>query len=585
LPRLKAGGGLQDNRNPPQALEIVMAIPCCEDFTIAGALRRGLSALSQAEVLSEYVTKPKGRTPMTFSDGKRLNLTGTTRRAASFRVKGVSKPTGWPLVSQEWIDYTRLKGAANSYHRRFGPFLVSEEPEWAHTGGPYNLDGSVNQVFWDALRAQTYANPNAVFEDVILDSWGFKYSQNGGTYVAMSQEAIAAFGHTWHPEHERHMRVWFENLGCMGNIGLLALDNEGELVRNYNPEFYRTMLRRARALEQELGCGFVRMFGSSVHEIFNEVDYTITHNRAPLLGPIGGKGWTINNEHNPAFEPEQEAAYFAQARNLNLAWALWRADQTQAEYDETLGRVKAIVQGDGATGCFAPPAEDPNWGAFTQGGSSSRTPIIREAQSEIGSMCREPKDHSHGDAANDALAARMRIKGECASRLVDSTTVWDPEIGKWAEFHASSPYDTGCWSNNNAHYPKGLWVYNGSPPTPPGSSCGSPQPPTVMEWSVKEHTKGPNKTVVDSTPLVGPASYCAAIGFTDGRSRCPVRQEGAADREACEVHAVGTPFWSGNGSVSPDNVYQFWVPRGTSTVATVCSSKTPSVCGSVQVTP
>ena len=45
---------------------------------------------------------------------------------------------------------------------------------------------------------------------------------------------------------------------------------------------------------------------------------------------------------------------------------------------------------------------------------------------------------------------------------------------------------------------------------------------------------------LDSTPLVGHnPGYCRRIGFTDGRSECPVRPEGAPDRVACENWRVG----------------------------------------------
>jgi hypothetical protein len=46
--------------------------------------------------------------------------------------------------------------------------------------------------------------------------------------------------------------------------------------------------------------------------------------------------------------------------------------------------------------------------------------------------------------------------------------------------------------------------------------------------------------VLDSTPLVGPdVAYCAKIGFTDGRSFCPVRPEGHPERAACELYVTG----------------------------------------------
>jgi hypothetical protein len=72
---------------------------------------------------------------------------------------------------------------------------------------------------------------------------------------------------------------------------------------------------------------------------------------------------------------------------------------------------------------------------------------------------------------------------------------------------------------------------------------------------------------------VGPdAAYCKQIGFTDGRSFCPVRPEGHPERGACETWAVGYaedtgrpgPTWRHNGSLClgapicenhPDNQY------------------------------
>jgi hypothetical protein len=77
-------------------------------------------------------------------------------------------------------------------------------------------------------------------------------------------------------------------------------------------------------------------------------------------------------------------------------------------------------------------------------------------------------------------------------------------------------------------------------PTPATSgSCGAPLP-VVTQMAGKIHIKGPNRYTLDSTPLTGPdATYCRQIGFTDGRSFCPVRAEGAPDRRACEEYAVG----------------------------------------------
>jgi hypothetical protein len=72
------------------------------------------------------------------------------------------------------------------------------------------------------------------------------------------------------------------------------------------------------------------------------------------------------------------------------------------------------------------------------------------------------------------------------------------------------------------------------------TECGSPIPPALRSLKVKVHLRVGDARVLDSTPLVGPdPAYCAAIGYTDGRSTCPVRPEGHPQREACELYATG----------------------------------------------
>ena len=93
---------------------------------------------------------------------------------------------------------------------------------------------------------------------------------------------------------------------------------------------------------------------------------------------------------------------------------------------------------------------------------------------------------------------------------------------------------------------------------PIGSGCGRPYPPKVTRFNCKVHIKSPEYYTLDSTPIVGPdGEYCALIGFTDGRTLCPIRPEGAEDREACENWRVGKaadtgrwgPTWrKGDGS-------------------------------------
>jgi hypothetical protein len=142
-------------------------------------------------------------------------------------------------------------------------------------------------------------------------------------------------------------------------------------------------------------------------------------------------------------------------------------------------------------------------------------------------------------------------------------------------------------------------------PTPdPGGSgegaaeCGQPLPPALSTIKVKVHLRLENAWVLDSTPLVGPdAAYCAKIGFTDGRSMCPVRPEGNPEREACELYVTGRavdtgrpgPTWRLDGRLCqgpasgcenhPDNQYLLVAYRAGTYQA--CSQG--GVCGEVDV--
>jgi len=93
-------------------------------------------------------------------------------------------------------------------------------------------------------------------------------------------------------------------------------------------------------------------------------------------------------------------------------------------------------------------------------------------------------------------------------------------------------------------------------PAPPGASgCGDPLPPPISRMGPPYiHIRGPNKWTLDVTPQVHDGDYCTKVGFV-GRLDCPVRPEGAPDRLACEIYAIGYaadtkrpgPTWTRNG--------------------------------------
>jgi len=276
------------------------------------------------------------------------------RRPKAFLIAGMSTPTLWPLASEAWMDYTAANGAANMFHFR-GPFLASEELEWAAIGGAY-LPGSLdwNPAYWQKERDLVWHAYQAggYVEKVVIDTWGCKRSQAGHPYLPWPQDAIDACGRTWHAEHERYTRKVVEELGCFGNV-IWALDNEGENVVGWKVEWFRKLREVIRDEEQKSGCSFVHLIGTGVRDLQVEVDYAINHDRAPLTAPLADR-WTLNNEHNPAFSPAEEERYFADARRLGLGWALWRDDMSDADFEDTLARFKQVVKGPAP-----PPGDEP----------------------------------------------------------------------------------------------------------------------------------------------------------------------------------------------------------------------------------
>ncbi len=133
------------------------------------------------------------------------------------------------------------------------------------------------------------------------------------------------------------------------------------------------------------------------------------------------------------------------------------------------------------------------------------------------------------------------------------------------------------------------------PPPDDTGECGPPYPPEIQKVKAKIHLTGPNKWTLDSTALVSGSDYCREIGFTDGRSRCPVRPEGHPEREACEAYAVGRardtgrtgPTWERNGEFCdgfacenhPNNQHLLWAYKAGRYAA--CAKN--GVCGSVDV--
>ncbi len=198
----------------------------------------------------------------------------------------------------------------------------------------------------------------------------------------------------------------------------------------------------------------------------------------------------------------------------------------------------------------------------------------------------------------DAVAQTLRVIGVCAQR--DPRDPAYERILAKSSNESSEAYDVltsdgyirrGSGSFVDLCRPAAFPIQRAPETPPPGSGCHTPYPPPVTRMLCVVHLRSPEYDTLDATPLVGPDSaYCADIGYTDGRSYCPVRLPGAPDRLACETWRVGRardtgrpgPTWTkGDGSYctgpssgcqnSPDNQFQLWVQAGGPYVASAAN--------------
>jgi len=497
----------------------------------------------------------------------------------------------WPLISSDAIDYFG-KYSFNAFHMRMGPFYGDKDHEnlWTDTGGPLKADGSPNEAFFAEVdkTIQHAADKGWWVEMNLVDTWYCKHAQWGDQQMPWPQDAIDSCGRTANPTVESYIRFLVARYTRFGNV-IWSLDNEGAEIQGAKQAWWDWARDVVRDEEQKDASKHAHLIGAT-QEFSGAVDFSITHARAPLTAAIDGR-WSLNNERNPEFPPEQEASNFKMARDAGLAYAFWRAGMNEQKMTETLELMKGVVDGSTPVGCFPPDENDPLWVTPPASGAvgTSMRPQVDAAKAEMGEKCGrvDGEGSLHGGSLQtlDELGQVLRKNGLCAGRTTDSVFVKTPE-GKWQEFHAVS-FASGCWANDPTQLPKNTWTYGGQNPTEPEqppTACQNPGPPAAIDhFNVKEHTKGPNWTTVDSTPIVHDAAYCNSIGSQN--LDCPVRLEGDPQRANCEEAVVGTPQWTGCGHVSPDNAYQYLVARNTSCHVEVCTSKQPRVCNGLDVTP
>ena len=203
-----------------------------------------------------------------------------------------------------------------------------------------------------------------------------------------------------------------------------------------------------------------------------------------------------------------------------------------------------------------------------------------------------------------ALAASCLLACACGS--LSSETPTQPAPSPQAVAPAPSPTanpDPTPTPVLGGPAPKASPTPEASPQPSPSASpaggtegCGDPLPPPLSAINAKVHIRGGDRWVLDSTPLVTDAAFCAKIGFPD-RTNCPVRPEGHPERTACELYVTGRavdtgrpgPTWYFGGSLCkgqasgcenhPENQYQLLVWAG----GTYRACGKNGVCGEVVV--
>jgi hypothetical protein len=221
-------------------------------------------------------------------------------------------------------------------------------------------------------------------------------------------------------------------------------------------------------------------------------------------------------------------------------------------------------------GCNIAGPDDPKWEGL--GLPRTTREMLNTAKILVGDRTGHPPLETLA-----LLAQAVRDKGGCAlGPWVDEIAIQraDGHVDGW---HAVA-FGTGGYTSN----PIGdSWRYGHEP-----TGCGAPIPGPLHHAKVKLFQTSPKRTY-NADFLVGPDSaYCAAVGYTDGRSMCTVRPDGHPEREACEALRVGTPQWSFDGTgrcFARPNPYLYRCDDDAHGTLTVCAEKVAGVCASIGV--
>jgi hypothetical protein len=312
-----------------------------------------------------YLPPVRGEAGRWTRGGAPLDLTGavpcwpTDGTGEVLKVEGRVIPYLWPLVSTEWIDHVKGKGA-NAIHLRPGPIGAADVCCGLESiGGPYLPDGSDWNPKWWALFHRIIRHAGAagfVVEVDGLDGWAVKNTIGGSFHVPFpSQDVFTAMQLPINPS----VRKWITKLvgeTCLYGHVTYQVGNESSLTPGWSAEWERAMYGLFREAEKQPGCDgqVVHMVGSNTRDFDGPYDFFVSHWPDALTAPIAGRPTEVN-EFNPSLSPGQFKSLHCTARKAGQSFWYWRSDGSDARQDETLDVLKA--------GCDAPascPAPRPN---------------------------------------------------------------------------------------------------------------------------------------------------------------------------------------------------------------------------------
>lgn len=265
-------------------------------------------------------------------------------------VDGREIPYWWPLVSPEWIDHIKSKGA-NAVHIRLGPFVTEDACcGLQDVGGPI-VAGLPNEKFWNRVHVglRHAADKGVTVEVDVLDTWIIKHAVYGDVRSPLPAEDVhSATSLPLNPS----VKAWIKKVvyeTCNYPV-IYQIGNESSLALGWSREWERAMYAEIRQAEQQEGCQqVVHMIGSNTRDESGPYDYFTTHSADAVTEPFAGRPIMVN-EYNPSLAPSVFKARYCASRVSGQSFWYWRSDGSDQWQDASLN---AILEGCDTASAFA----------------------------------------------------------------------------------------------------------------------------------------------------------------------------------------------------------------------------------------